>query len=455
MTEDITRMLKGALPEDSDPQEWGPLARKRSRDRRVGQTAAVAALVLAVGIPVGYLLTRPNDTAVPAQTPSPVSDTNPCAGIAKTQRAGNEYRTPLDGGKLPDGATRAWLCGNPNDISSAGPAEPLTVGVDQLVSMFNSLGKQSPDVACTEEYRLTYGVVVDYDGDRKVVSGELHGCGVVSDGQTELVGGEELLAKAKELWSAQRVSSEAPANTPTACPPTGTILPASVDGLRAGFACTGGGEQMSVKPIPAELLAEVKASLGRDVASEVPGQGALEQSLLVLVDEWGSMVTLLPNAGAGFGIVEAGSFGVDGVRFWVPDVALEAKVRALFPAPPTDQPSGDICIGAATPAQGDLSDVVSATACVHRADGGIEEVNVDGELAKLIVAESVGKWEPTGQEQPAATGESINLINAAGEVYTLNVQPDGGLTRHDAQYQAFTWMPSGDVAAKLAEVLGR
>ncbi|NHB83848.1 hypothetical protein G7085_01810 [Tessaracoccus sp. HDW20] len=88
-------------------------------------------------------------------------------------------------GDLPDGATRAWLCG-PQDpypfAGQLGPREPLTSGVDRIVAAFNAMPEVDPDgsVACHDVGGLTYAVILEYADGPVVLDGETVNCEFVA-----------------------------------------------------------------------------------------------------------------------------------------------------------------------------------------------------------------------------------------------------------------------------------
>ena len=111
---------------------------------------------------------------------------------------------------LPDGAARAWLCGDRwETFGGVGPIEPLTTDPDRVVDAVNAL--PSPDYeACREMGGITYHVVLDYpDGTRRVVSAETVNCEWVG-GWGNRAGGAELLQDLLPLWAAQRDANPEP-----------------------------------------------------------------------------------------------------------------------------------------------------------------------------------------------------------------------------------------------------
>lgn len=348
-----------AVPEPVDVDDAG--AQTGPRRSRAWAWAVAGGLVLAaLAIPLGYQALRGPDGAVPGDTPSATpsasespgdptpsptepapspepsapSGENPCPGIAEEAREGTLELTPFDG-DLPDGAVRAWLCGDPNEGFSAtgGPAEPLTEGVGDLVGSFNALEPLPADIACTAEYRMTYVVVVDYADGSKRLRGELHGCRVVSDGERLFSGGEGFLQALVGLWEEQRAGLEAPTEAPAVCPPLSTLLATTPDAVVAGFVCSRDYSDIRVLgEIPDDLVARIIESLKSDVGGEVPGVDMDDRGALVLVDGWGSTMSLVPLLDGNFA-VDPGP--VTQLVSWKPPVDLATDLDALLGPEPS------------------------------------------------------------------------------------------------------------------------
>ncbi|MHA6523989.1 hypothetical protein [Tessaracoccus sp. G1721] len=331
------------------------------RRGRVWMAVAGGLILAAVAIPLGYQALRGPDGAVPGDTPgasstvsgsvAPVDPTpsatapspslappagpggNPCPGIAEESREAGIQFTPFDG-NLPAGATSAWLCGDPNEglTSTGGPAEALTEGVDELVAAFNGLEPLPQDVACTMEYRMTYVVVVDYSDGSKRLTGELHGCRTVSDGERRLAGADGFLATILGMWEDQRAGREAPAEVPEVCPPLTTLVPTTPDAVLSGFVCSRDFADIRIlQEVPDDLLARMIDSLTTDVGGEVPGMGIDDRGAFVLVDGWGSTMSLVPLHD-GYFAVDPGHLDV--FTYWKPPVDLVRDLHAfLGPVP--------------------------------------------------------------------------------------------------------------------------
>ena len=330
-----------------------PEAKGRGSRRRVTGAVIGGLILAAVAIPLGYQALTGPDGAVPADTSSPSAPgsgsepsasssptsaaptptagpgENPCAAIADESRAGGLQLTPVEG-DLPDGALRAWLCGDPSqDISSTGgPAEPLTEGLDEVVAAFNALEPLPPDTACTMEYRMIYVVVLDYADGSTRLRGELHGCRAISDGERQWGGGEGFLQLLVDLWSRQRAAMDAPTEAPEVCPPLTTLVPTTPDAILAGRVCSRDyGDVRVLNEIPEELLARMIGSLSADVGGEVPGMGIDDRGAFVLVDGWGSTLTLVP--------LHDGHFAVDPTPlsefvYWKPPVELARDLHEFL-----------------------------------------------------------------------------------------------------------------------------
>lgn len=331
------------------------------RPRRWVTGAVVGGLVLAaVAIPLGYQALRGPDGAVPGDTPSPIPSgssslepsapsptpteasatptvapvENPCAGIAEETREAGLQLTPFDG-DLPDGALRAWLCGDPSEgfPATGGPLEPLTEGLDEVTAAFNALEPLPGDVACTAEYRMTYVVVLDYPDGAQRLRGELHGCKVVSDGERQFSGGEGFLQTLVGLWERQRSGVAAPTEAPEACPPLTTLVPTTPDAVLVGHVCARDyGDVRVLSDVPEDLLSRMVESLRTDVGGDVPAMGIDDRGAFVLVDGWGSTMSLVPLHDGNFAVDPS---PLDEFAYWKPSADLAEDLHAFLAPEPS------------------------------------------------------------------------------------------------------------------------
>lgn len=336
MNDDITRMLSGVVPDDPDTGSWAETVRRRDRRRRNGRAAGVLALIAAVVVPAGIFLANQVDPGIPAepalstspprQNPPP-SGENPCEDLLDRMRDGDDVTTTLPSGALPAEPTRAWLCGDPQQ-SWTGPAEPLSTGLDEVVTTFNGFEAAPEDLACTEEYAMRYVAVFDYEDTSHVVLGELHGCRLLTSGQERRLGGEEFLHQLTDAWLEQRDHPRSAVEEVGCEAADGTLLPAEPLDVISGFGCFVATGQAHEEPVPSDLLIRIQESLAS--SDLVPGsytEGV--DDTLVLADPWGATIGITRLEDGGF-LVHNGTPLLYPYRHWFPPTDLEADVLAYL-----------------------------------------------------------------------------------------------------------------------------
>ena len=453
MTDDITRMLNSTIPEDSDPAAWGPAARRRSASHRVAKVVTAVALVAAVAVPVGYLLSQQRNDAVPAQSPSPgpspssapspapsgapVTGDNPCQSILSQFKAGVVPLTPIGEG-LPADASKVWLCGDPtNDFESFGPAEPLTVGVADAVAAINALPVAPADRACTEEYRLTYYVVVD-GASRWTVKGELHGCQIVDDGAVAREGGQDLLTTLTGLWLKQRERATPPGAPEAQCPAHFSLVPASASVGAALCQTSPSGE---VHLLQFEDQAVVAALPSAKVGSDAGLGEQMPGIQLVFRDQWSSTLVLAP-------LVNGGWVDVQTNQAYVFPAQVDSGIRAHFTPPPAS--AGCERTG---PFLDAIDDVDRGHACLSTESGTWSEVALApaqaAEIARLIQAEQI-RIDPV--QESAVTGHRLILGRPDGNNYVFERAVDGSFVWSGDGGVWYRWVPQGELALKLTDL---
>lgn len=212
--------LSALVPEPPPTGGWGPAVRRRGRSRRAGIATVAVAVVAAGAVWLGAtLLGGPSQVATPAPS-TPVASVSPQApidddytGVEAQACADLREDPPMPAGPsgdLPDGATRAWLCGPQAPYpfaSQLGPREPLTTGVDRIVAAFNALpATPGEQIACTEVGGLTYAVIVEYADGAVVLNGETVNCQFVGGRRG---GGAQFLADLEGFWEEARATAPA------------------------------------------------------------------------------------------------------------------------------------------------------------------------------------------------------------------------------------------------------
>ena len=187
---DLGDHFKAQAPNPPDAAGWAEQARGRYQRRRTVSGTITMVLVVALGLPVGWMLTRDlattPETVVPAAFHSSVPDrAGLCAPYQDLKRADDATLWPKTKA-LPEGPARVWLCDDrqmPNPARMM-PRVPLTdpAAVQKAIGAYNALPADNSQV-CTSEFGTTYYVVYEYpDGTRVPVRGALYGCRSVSTG---------------------------------------------------------------------------------------------------------------------------------------------------------------------------------------------------------------------------------------------------------------------------------
>lgn len=302
MTDDLRDLFHDNEPTEPATIGWADrVHRKRSQRRWMGGGVAVA-LLLAVGVPLGLQLAR---TPVTVATPAESNATSAAQACEQAEALTSD--TSHRGAPVERGAKRAWLCG---DATEAGPADPLTQDVDAAVEAYLALPEAAADRACTEEYRLTYTVVFQYeDGTVAPVRGELHGCRTVTDFDTTRSGGEEFLGTLADLWRKERETSDFNATSwPTQ---TSSILRPDLGNIdRVQFTWPrGDGKVEARQPDSAGTWGSNQAFAAAiaDSLAEPATHSALpavfspgDEGVIVLADRFGDVISLQPLIEGGY-----------------------------------------------------------------------------------------------------------------------------------------------------------
>ena len=106
----------------------------------MGVAAAAVVAVVGMATPLALQLTAPPSVVLATPEPTPAATAlvpDPC----RDPLTGAE---PLVDGDLPDGATRAWLCGRSDtgsELELVGAPDPLVAHAQDAVAAFNALGE--------------------------------------------------------------------------------------------------------------------------------------------------------------------------------------------------------------------------------------------------------------------------------------------------------------------------
>lgn len=392
--EQLSNIFKRDLPEHGQGP-WADDARRRHSRRRAAIGGVSGLAVVAIATPIALMLGGNGGSAVPVPAGPESTSPQPLAPASRDAACSGAAESAVE--ELPQTAARLWLCDEPGGglgLSRQGPEEPLTQGVDEALAAFHGLEKLPPDIACTEEYTMSYVVVAEgADGTYTPVMGGLHGCRQIGD----RAGAGEYLDTLAGLWNQQRAGQTPPADgvdTGQLCASPYSILPAAVDDVTHGALCTmpEGTSPVGVE-IPADTVRLIREDIAENVADGVPGEWEPVANL-VLGNPWGDSVALtrFPS-----GIYATG----DGI--WRPTGELAATLDLLLEqlTLPTPQP----------PEQG-ATDCSAARSAVD-ATGG----TIDGEVAHVSICvenrEDQPRWKApdTMIIDPAKVRQAVAAFN--------------------------------------------
>ena len=337
MTEnDISNIFKNSVPGDPETAGWGDRVRRAHRRRRRTRAltgGAALAIVAAIAVPLGLTMGGASKqvVATPAPTPSHTATTTPMPLEPDVCReADGSYRavTSLPEGRLPDGATRVWLCGGPSDLFApefVGAPEPLTQGVVEALAAFNAVASQSGVVDCPANSNLTFITVYDYpDGSQHVVRGSL-GCDTVFSLDRHRADARDYLDTLRRLWNAQRSDLETSFTANVAlCPALTSVLGVELSGMTRAYACgpVDGGAPVQI-PLSDDLVKEMVAELSAQDFDGGPQPGITwEAPSLVFLSKAGDPYTILGTPD--------GYYWYDpepgGMNLWRPSPPLAARI---------------------------------------------------------------------------------------------------------------------------------
>lgn len=338
MTEnDISNIFKDSVPDDPETAGWGDTVRRAHRRRRRRSRAltggAALVIVAAIAVPLGLSIggTMKQVVATPAATPSHTATTSPmplepdvCRGADGSYRA----VTSLPDGRLPDGATRVWLCGGPSELFApefVGAPEPLSQGVAEAVAAFNAVASESGTVDCSPNSNLTFTTIYDYpDGSQQVVRGSL-GCDTLFSLDRHRSDARDYLDTLRRLWNAQRSDLDTSFTANVAvCPALSSVMGVELSGMARGYACgpVDGGVPVQI-PLSDDLVKEMVAELSAQDFNGGPEPGITwEAPSLVFLSKAGDPYTILGTPD--------GYYWYDpepgGMNQWRPSAQLAARI---------------------------------------------------------------------------------------------------------------------------------
>lgn len=337
MTEnDFSNIFKGSVPDDPETAGWGDRVRRAHRRRRrsrapTGGSALV--IVAAIAVPLGLSMggTMKQVVATPAATPSHTAPTSRIPLEPDVCRdADGSYRgvTSLPDGRLPDGATRVWLCGGPSELFApefVGAPEPLSQGVAEAVAAFNAVASESGTVDCSPNSNLTFTTIYDYpDGSQQVVRGSL-GCDTLFSLNRHRSDARDYLDTLRRLWNTQRSGLDTSFTAKVAvCPAFSSVLGVDLSGMARAYAYgpVDGGAPVQI-PLSDDVVKEMVAELSAQDFNGGREQGITwEAPSLVFLSKAGDPYTILGTPD--------GYYWYDpepgGMNQWRPSAQLAARI---------------------------------------------------------------------------------------------------------------------------------
>ncbi|MEO7588416.1 MAG: hypothetical protein ABIS84_10375 [Arachnia sp.] len=340
---ELSDAFQRILPEQPSPGGWAGRARRRSQQHRRMVGAAAVAVVAAFAIPLGLHLgtgTQVMTTPAPTATPQPELEGTP----TRCQEAADknfEKTDPVDG-KLPEGATKLWLCGEAyarlpygGQLAFIGPQEALTVGVDAAVSAFNDLTWQEGMAIDCASSGEVYHLLVEYpDGPTRTLEGNFapDGCQHFEMSGGIVEGADGYLATLQGLWEAQRESADPVQLDVTMCPGYTSLFSVDRADLGNGHGCVvqrpdSNSMTATTDNLPADLFALVrdKVSSGGEPLSRFGAFSSDEQ--IILLSPHNDPVTLSWGT---WGKAAGLTWNNPERRVWYPDAAQAKRLDDYF-----------------------------------------------------------------------------------------------------------------------------
>lgn len=390
MNDKFSDSLESIIPEPTDTETLLAGARRKRRNHQIRMGVAAAAVVVALAVPAGLLLTGKDDVKIadppsPTPTPSvtesetpspeptgtpevsetpeesetpretdsteesekpgggqgaiPAPDPHPEHPVANMCLDGGEFRLPKDGEKVERGAVRAWFCEDSTWFGGGGPREPLVADVDRIVDAFEKLPDWTDPKCEMQDAVEPQTVVLEYpDGSTRVVLMDRTGCTETTDGSTKKGEGKDMFRDVVRLWEEQRESlrdTTVAHDFEAKCPYVENhLVPGRPEDVVQAYVCLNRNGDVTKVDVPQELMDEIVADLKSTKREQTDTDGTQSVDALVLKTKWGDDLALNPTAdGKGYifsGYVdEASEMSVP--FLWTPsNDDLAKKVAALF-----------------------------------------------------------------------------------------------------------------------------
>lgn len=334
----LTDAFEDILPEQPSTKGWAGVARRRRKQQRGIAAAAVVAVVVAIAIPLGLSL---GDEPQVMATPSPTvtqqpefEETTPEFGGCLTDFVDGFPKSDLEGGKIPEGATKLWLCGG----GFEGPQEALTTEVDAAVQAFNDLTfVEGVAIDCASNGEA-YTLLFEYpNGETESAEGFFtpNGCQHFNTSYGIIEGADTYLESLQGLWETQRASQTPVGSDGGSCPGLSSVFRIDFPELEGGSGCvvrrteTEGTNNInaSVDVLPRDLLTLILEDLP---AGSEPLEGdepySSDQQIILRTEHGDPIALNWGEWGDGLGFAWNNPEGA----VWYPDEALQARVKEYF-----------------------------------------------------------------------------------------------------------------------------
>lgn len=333
---ELTDAFAEILPEQPSTKGWAGAARRRRQQQRGITAAAVVAVLAAIAVPVTLSLGEEPQVMT---TPAPSFSEAPTEDFAGDEGCFGGFsegypNSDLEGGKIPEGATKLWLCGG----GFEGPREALTLGVDAAVEAFNDLTfVEGVAIDCASNGEV-YTLVFEYpDGAVESAEGYFtpNGCQHFITSYGIIEGADTYLGTLQDLWQDQRAAGPEPGEPGYSCPGSSSAFRIELDELERGFGCafmdttneSGSGSIATSSDLDPETLKLIRASLPENSVPLEGGETIASDQQIVLVTAYADPIAL--NWGTWGG--RAGfAWRNPEPMVWYPDEDLEKRVNQFF-----------------------------------------------------------------------------------------------------------------------------
>lgn len=359
MTEkDISTILEHAVPVEPGLTGLGDRVRDGHRRRRMVRAGVVVVGALALGVPVALNLVpglggptvfaTPSATDVPSGVPSADVDLSTDRVVSEVCEQYSGTVSGFPDARIPDGVTRIYLCGRPDDFLIDGPLiygapEPIVGDLSGLVDLVNDQPAREPmdplPSGCPSGgetvSNLPYTAVFEYpDGTRLAASSTSGPCSELITDRKTLTrgdGGAFFLAALEALHVQRQDGDYGYVGDDDLCMEASSIVSRSMYDVVRGAACateSGDSSQAHRRVVlPDALVARIRdeAVATADLPPD-DGRGfPLATQTLVLQSAHGDPMTMYRWPDGSFSYWED-----DSLLAWTPSAQLAAEIADVF-----------------------------------------------------------------------------------------------------------------------------